>query len=434
MRFLSLFALTFLTLFLTGCGSDEGFTRELPPSALLRVVNTIQDSPILTAEFQAQRIGSVNFGDASQLTEVLPTVPRNFRVLYIEDNEVRELLSREITIPIDNAATVFLTGTMAAPSAIVVNEAPKDLTDVDTTLVRGVHAAAGISGNVTFTLSRAGDDDVVQQVAFGSVGADIRVPAADNYTLTVTQGSETLVESRQFSLGGQSLHTLTLLDRNGPAGVNARVINVDLGSTVAIFDRNPSALRMVNMVPDRTRLDFYIDDELVAEDLLFTDVSDYEIYDFATVTVTATVADDPENVVAETEHSLFGGAFQTAFAVGLDATTAVIVEGDDRREIAGRARLDVTHASFSSGTVDVYLLAPGNSVNDFAPSLNSVSYQESLGIQVDGGSYNLFLTVLGTKDVLLGPQSLVLDDGATYRAVIADSDGGGTPPQAILLD
>jgi hypothetical protein len=111
---------------------------------------------------------------------------------------------------------------------------------------------------------------------------------------------------------------------------------------------------------------------------------------------------------------------------------------EQRRPIATAAQLQIVHASPSAGNVDVYLTETDD-ISNAEPALSDVPFDadalvSSGNIQVAPGEYFATVTATGTKDAAIGPVALTLDALGIYTIVATDSDGGGLPPQVILLD
>ncbi|PTB98606.1 DUF4397 domain-containing protein, partial [Thalassospira xiamenensis] len=111
---------------------------------------------------------------------------------------------------------------------------------------------------------------------------------------------------------------------------------------------------------------------------------------------------------------------------------------ESNRPIATAAQIQVVHASVSAGEVDIYLTETDD-ISEAEPAVAGVPFNvEDLvstgNLQVAPGDYVISVTAAGTKTVAIGPLPVTLDAGGVYTAVAVDADGGGLPPQVILLD
>ncbi len=93
------------------------------------------------------------------------------------------------------------------------------------------------------------------------------------------------------------------------------------------------------------------------------------------------------------------------YASGLDATTprpfGTMVES--LRSITGQAQFRFVAAAPSAGTIDVYLVTPGQPIADAAPILANGALLVDIGDALTPGSYDLFVTRSGYDDRAAGP-------------------------------
>ncbi len=88
--------------------------------------------------------------------------------------------------------------------------------------------------------------------------------------------------------------------------------------------------------------------------------------------------------------------------------------------------------------MDIYLTA-AEDISDADPVVADVPFDvEGLvstgSLQVTPGEYYATVTAAGTKTAAIGPVLFNLEGGGIYTVIAVDADGGGTPPQVILLD
>ncbi|WP_287832208.1 DUF4397 domain-containing protein, partial [Idiomarina sp.] len=145
-------------------------------------------------------------------------------------------------------------------------------------------------------------------------------------------------------------------------------------------------------------------------------------------------------VLDDVEFSLEATMSYSIYAVGAlgDDSLALQALTEQRRSIATAAQLQVVHASPSAGNVDIYLTA-AEDISDADPVVADVPFDvEGLvstgSLQVTPGEYYATVTAAGTKTAAIGPVLFNLEGGGIYTVIAVDADGGGTPPQVILLD
>ena len=102
---------------------------------------------------------------------------------------------------------------------------------------------------------------------------------------------------------------------------------------------------------------------------------------------------------------------------------------------SGQARVQVFHAAPAAPKVDVYVTAAGAGVAGQAP-LGSFSFKETLGpVEVPAGSYEIYVTVAGTKTVVFDSGSVPLPAGADLLiAAEQNTAPGGSPITLAVTD
>jgi trimeric autotransporter adhesin len=100
---------------------------------------------------------------------------------------------------------------------------------------------------------------------------------------------------------------------------------------------------------------------------------------------------------------------------------------------AGQARVQVFHAAPAAPKVDVYVTAPGAGVAGATP-LGSFSFKESLGpVSVPAGSYEIYVTLAGTKTVVFDSGSVPLPAGADLLIAAEQNTGAGSAPITLAV-
>ena len=425
---------------LSGCGSEDGWVEQPPPSGFLRVVNTISDSPGFNVDYETQRIGFVNFSESTAFTQVLPDVTRTLEVSTISEGQLVPFIHEDIRIGIDHLTTVVIAGTMDEPILIVVDDLPVDFPE-DNTLaeLRFIHTAQSLPSSVDFHLT--------------AIDAAVGVPLI-NLSLNETSGiiefennSESRLQtfipgqpdpfwdSGSFPIPASSRPLLILVDYFGPGDNEARVISVSaVGTSTFPNEELSSSRRLANMIPDVTSVDIYFDDDLIGEDLLFGDISGFEHVEDGIYAVKVTTANSVDDVLAEGTYTTAPGEFQTIITMGTDGARSTVTTNDDFRRITDRATMAITNSSPAAGPVDVYVMLPGRSVDDNFPGIRDLNFPGHSNLRLVDGIYDVVLTEAGTKTILFGPERLPFESRGLYRIYIADSDGGGEPVQFILGD
>lgn len=433
-------ACALLTLFfLSACGSEDGFTSEAPPAGLLRALNAIPDSPGLIVDFENQSIGFINFGESTAFVQVLPEVTRTLRISFIENQLRTPLIARDVRIPVDNLLTVVISGTMADPQLVFINDTPTEFTEDATALeLRFVHAAIAGTAIVDFHLST---DDAPASTPLVSVSRNsatelISVEALEEARIRVlSSDSVSLWDSGMFPLVAATRPLFVLLDYFGPGNTVVRTVSVNAIVTTRFPNEMiANSLRFANMISDRTAIDMYLDDALMAEDLLFGDVGNYQNLDAGDFTVIVTTANSINDVIAETSVTITNGEYQTVIATGVGELNSTLYSQDDLRRVASKASIAFSNVAPAAGSADIYILEPGQSVDNTLPNISGLSSPGNEVIRVNPGTYNLTLTQSGNNTVTFGPEQININENGLYRIYFTDSPGGGNPVQIILGD
>ncbi len=423
---------------LSACGSDPGFVQQPAPAGLLRIVNAIPDSPGFAIDYKNQRIGFINFNNSTGFTQVLPDVSRDLKVLFAENGVLVELISTEIEIEVDHLFTVVITGTMASPNLLLIDEiAPGFEAGGTVSEVRIVHASPTSPTTVDFHLteSNAAPGSPLVTVAVNETAEPVLVAASNTLklrTFNPTDG-QLIWDSGEFSLPVATRDLYVLTDYFGPGDAASRMITVSaFNASTFTNEVLTGSVSYVNMISDRSAIDIYLDDVLVAEDLIFGDMGDYTLTDPGSYDIKITTANIITDIIAEDTLVVDNGQFESVIAVGIEDATGFLNSHDDFRRIATRANVAFTNASPTAGEVDVYVLLPGETIDNNRPLIGRHAYPASEEQRIIEGTFNLVYTDSGTKDIVLGPERIDFGANGLYRVYLTDALGGGEPLTLIL--
>jgi hypothetical protein len=159
-------------------------------------------------------------------------------------------------------------------------------------------------------------------------------------------------------------------------------------------------------------------------------VGDPGVYDLA-----VTPASNLSDVLANQGANLRAGTNYSLYALGPLAQIFPFITRDDYRSYSTQARLRFIQGSPSAQRVDVYLTAPGAGIASATPTYAALSFATDSGfVSYVQGSYDLTVTLAGSKTPIIGPVSVTLNNGSVYTAVARDAPGGGAPYGLIELD
>jgi hypothetical protein len=127
--------------------------------------------------------------------------------------------------------------------------------------------------------------------------------------------------------------------------------------------------------------------------------------------------------IPATDLDLAAGQQYSVYASGTLAAIEPFVTEDDDRSIATEARVRIIHLAPSAGLVDIYVTPVGADINNEDPTLEDVDFEADTGyLSLAGMSYDVTVTLAGTKTVAIGPATVTLSDGDVYTAVARDPD------------
>lgn len=287
----------------------------------------------------------------------------------------------------------------------------------------------------------AGDYQI--RVGVGTPGDANFLLAFDSGTVTLPDGADIVIAAVPNTTLGASPVSLVLLDNSGSGEI--------------LSDGTPAALRVVHASNNTPAVDVFADGAALIEGLEFPNFAPAE--GFAEVPAgTYSVAVAPAGAGVEAaaigpaDLELAAGTKTNVIAVGrLGGTEGTIEEltvtlaDDDPRPIPLFAKVRIIHASVTAGsldpdTVDIYVTAPGTDISDesVAPTLTDVPYLANTGfLSVPGGTYDITVTVSGSRTPAIGPLTdVALEDGGVYTVIARDALPGdaATDLGVILID
>ena len=270
-------------------------------------------------------------------------------------------------------------------------------------------------------------------MSFGDLTPLIQQDPAVTYRVRVTPaGSKTvLFDSGSFAVARLKRSIYMLMDNFSPSGETLRVANVtalaaeNFGNQTSV-----TSMRGANMIPDAPAIDIYLGDTTGTP--LFANVpygvtTAYTPIPNGAATVNITPAGVPGTVIKTGALTVVGGQGISLYVSGLvaDASGTYSSILESLRSITGQAQFRFVAAAPSAAAIDVYLVTPGQPINDAAPVLANGALLSTSSTALTPGSYDLFVTRTGTTIQLLGPERISVDAGAVYSAVLRDVAVGG---------
>ncbi len=292
----------------------------------------------------------------------------------------------------------------------------------------------------------AGDYQI--RVGVGTPGDPGFLLAYDSGTVTLPDGADLVIAAVPSTTGSfatiaQSPVKLVLLDSTG----SSEVLSAD---TVA-------RVRVVHASNNTPAVDVYADGAPLIQGLEFPDFAPtpgFAPVDAGTYSIAVAPAGDGVEAAAigPADIEFAAGTSTDVIAVGRLGGTEETVEeltvtlaDDDPRLIPLFAKVRIIHASVTAAsldpdTVDIYVTEPDTDISDESvePTLSGVAYLANTGfLAVPGGTYDITVTVSGSRTPAIGPlQDVELEDGGIYTVIARDALPGdaATDLGVILID
>ncbi len=256
------FLLILFSALLGACGSDPGYDKYAEaPSGGLRVINAVSDSPALVVEYGTQSIGNINFSDSSSIANVIPGLNRTTTISYVANNELQKLAETTILVPQDELVTVILTGTMDNVGFLTIQEdtsAPAEgATTTELILVNATSGSTPVQVDVVDSV--AGETRHSISIDAGVASSPLAVPETTGLSInTINPDNNAIVwTSGDFTVAPGLRPLIILVDHYGPSPNHRGLYLTPIGQFPFGNESLPSALTLMNLIPDRTSVDLY---------------------------------------------------------------------------------------------------------------------------------------------------------------------------------
>ena len=178
-------------------------------------------------------------------------------------------------------------------------------------------------------------------------------------------------------------------------------------------DAAATLLRVIHASYDAPAVDVAVNGGTPIQNLAYGESSGYAAFNAGTlhIRVRPAGATSPDVIAADLDFA--ANTSYTVFATDQVAAIAPVLSTDDRRAVAGKAKVRLLHASPDAPAVDVKV---GSAIGPAV--FSNVAFQEITPYeQVDPDTYTLVITAAGatTAVVTFGPQALA--DGGVYTVV-----------------
>jgi hypothetical protein len=195
-----------------------------------------------------------------------------------------------------------------------------------------------------------------------------------------------------------------------------------------------SFVRVVHASADAPNVDILLEDSSIATNVAFGSSTDYVAVPSGNRNLKIRATGGVDNILND-DFTLRADSSYTIL-VGNDAGDIETLKLVDDRDAPGAAniKLRLVHGAPSAGDVDVYVTAPGADITSIEPTLSSAAFGEASGyLELPAGDYQIRVTPVDSKTVVLDGGTLSLAAGEIQTVVALEADGGGEPFQAVPL-
>ncbi|MCC4834331.1 DUF4397 domain-containing protein [Shewanella sp. 10N.7] len=446
-------ALCFSLFGLTACSDDDDDTVtdaevETPvvTYAEVRVIHAGSDAPMVNVTADgAALLSDVDYAMSSGLLEV-PTATYAINVdAKLADGSTLTVLEAELATAEDMEYTAVALGNVSDETLmlkLIANE--ESAIDSGNARVQVLHATPAVGLVDIYVTAPMADISMMEPTLSANYmdnSDQLTVPTADYQIRITASGDKNVVfDSGTVNLADGMDYLISAIPNewsgNSPV---ALLVALPEGQVLLNDVSSGSDIRVVHAVADAPAVDVFLDGSSTpAIDMLsFGNLAGYVNIPEGMHTVTvAADADNSVEVITDAELDLMLGSSYSVLAVGslTDNDIAPWAFAEHTRRIATEARLNVIHASYSAGNVDVYL-TPTADISDATPALTDVPFKAASGsLSIAPGDYTVSVTVTGTKTVAIGPLAVSLAGNGLYSVAAVDAENDTSMFSVILMD
>jgi hypothetical protein len=428
-----------VSILLTGLLAACNSTNDPKPQANLRVMHASPDGGLLDILLDDKRILR-NFGykDAIGFNQV-EAGARNIKADTVVTTTVTTattLLNTTQNLVEGRYYTVIAANTAAAIEPLVIDE-DGSAPPTGKLRLKVVHAAPSAPA-VDIYVSSPTDDvtlvalsPAVANATFKTISPSLDIAPGDYFVRVTAAGTKNILfDSGKLSLSEGASLTLVAVEQSG-ATSPISLVNLNRNYLVPrsdLFDIN-AQIRVVHASPDAPAVDALLDDKSIATGVAYGAASAY-VPTVAGSHVTKINNPATSATLATNTLTLTGSATYSLFLMGLSASAqGVLLQDFLTTPTAGNAGLRIVHASPDTVGVDVF------QDDATTASVTGLAYRTaSIYLSVPAGARNYKLNLTGTTTLALPVQTLTLQAGKIYTAVVQGSSvAGAAKPLELKL-
>jgi hypothetical protein len=429
---------------LAGC-HGESSRPEATGKGSIRAINAIPVSTDIAVRVEERSIAGVSYKEsfAPSFWDNL-SYTFNFDAVLALGEEATRIASQPLDVVADIEYTMVIRGDLQSPTISIWEIPERDFSDSTSIFEMRVGHASASMGTVDVYYALEGVAPVLgEQIATLAPG---EVTAAadyneNSYVLTVTVAGDpgnVLLRTAAATVAGSQSVLISLFDGDGndTSPYVARIFNQVSLATDLPDDRFLPTIRYIHATSDLGTSDLYDDSGLtnrIFAALPFGDTTGDLDTPLGETPITFTAVDNVGSTLFATTVTTALGSRQDVYVIrGVDGPTSqqLLV---DRRSIGTIAKLAFFHASTNHVTADLYVVDPGQSIDEVFPAAFGVVFGFRTGsIALAPGDYDLYVTTSGEKTVLDGPIPFTAVLGAVYDGLLIDRTDPGLAEFKIL--
>jgi hypothetical protein len=200
-------------------------------------------------------------------------------------------------------------------------------------------------------------------------------------------------------------------------------------------DSSEARVRVFHASPDAPAVDVLVNGGRVLEDVPYTVSSEFLPVDAGQSRIQVNVAGTDTTAIDATLELAEDTDYFIVAADKVAKIAPLVFTADRKDPEAGTARVRVLHSAASAPAVDVYVTAPGQGIASAPPVLSNVPFKAlSDYLSVPAGSFDVAVTLAGTKKVAIEAKGLEIPAGLVATVAALDAKGGGAPFSLQVLD
>lgn len=185
--------------------------------------------------------------------------------------------------------------------------------------------------------------------------------------------------------------------------------------------------RIMNATTDQTSITVMLDGTSVGSSIVYGSADDYAQTKSGSRHLQVEPATSTTIFLDQTIN-LAGGTSNTAIIANSSSTSSAILLTDDNvaSTTTGNMKLRIVNAAPNLGTVDVYVLPSGTSINNATPAINSLAFESSSDyLNLAAGTYSIVFTPHGSLFAFFNTGDISFNAGQNRTVVTLNSVSGG---------